>query len=180
MNILCETQQEYLSAKNYLGPGQRFLLERLNELFPEFSWQYVNNLAPAGYRIIQTAQARPWHHDFEKATAPYNAEFGYFTNWLDYFDEHLTLTLMISRGNFTFDYYPQTHGSYKDPILYEWDKLNGIADMQYTTLRYNVGDCAIQRGRFLHRTGASIFEDPVRITLQANAAIKGSVAYVFW
>ena len=94
---------------------------------------------------------------------------------------------MLTEGNFTYEYYPQTYSKYKEEPEFYCKKHHGLlgddcdCDLKDpVTLSYKKGDLIIAKDRYLHRVGASTFAKDQRITLQGHGVRKNKVLYIYW
>lgn len=160
------------------------LLERFSNLL---QCQYTSNFCKPAFQIVNQATPRIWHYDDEKLRYPYKVEFPDYTD-SSYFDNYYTLTIMISKGDFTYDYYPETYSEYKNEPMYYCRKHHGLigdecdCDLKdYKTIKYSVGDLVLTKGRYLHRVGSSKYSlDEQRMTIQGHIVAKNNIHYLYW
>ena len=182
---LLKLYKKYFEIPAYFGPGQQLLLTKLQALYPQYEFTYCKKLGPAAYKIIEFAQPEFFHTDGEKTSFYYKLEFADFANFDDYFDDHKIITLMLSKGHFTFDYFPKPYNDWdfgQNPI---WNRNTAFESFvmpkdSYKTINYKQGHLIVQNKNFVHRAGASRFTSGPRITLQGNIAIKKDKAFIYW
>jgi hypothetical protein len=184
---------KYLEDFEYQGAEQNLFLEKIAGMVP--NPQYCKSFARPGFHIIKSAGAKWWHYDIDKQFYPYHLEFPDYTHWETYFDFHYTFTLMLSKGTFTHDYYPNTYTDFREgPLPYEkfckthkhmllYGDTCPDPDCQlrsYDTITSNPGDLILVEGGYLHRIGASVIDKEPRITLQMTGVRKNDKTYLFW
>ena len=163
--------------------------EKLLKMFNKV--EYPLELSGPGFNIVTENPARSWHFDDEKFYYPYSDVFPDFTTFADYFDRVLTFTIMITAGNFTYDYFKETTTRYIEPnqspclnhIMLNGDNCSNpnCQLKHFDTVEYKKGDLLLGEDRFLHRVGFSNFtEGQPRITLQSQCVIKDDVLYLYW
>lgn len=177
--------QDYNNHRNLDNPWMyNLLLERFNQLF---ECKYTETLAKPAFQIINDTTPRVWHYDDEKTKYNYKTEFPESTG-IEYFDSVYTMTIMISSGNFTYNYYPETLSRYTSIPKYYCNKHHGLVgdicdcDLHnYQTINYSVGDLILTKDRYLHRVGASSYTNDInRITLQGHIVSKKDIHYLYW
>lgn len=184
--------------KDYNGIWHDILLNHMSELFGDV--RYLTKLAKPGFNKVDVDSGDPciWHYDSEKTVIPYFNEeiFSDYTHRLSYFDKVFTFTVMISDGDFTFDFYPQTVSEYiKPPDDYTntpcIGHLNLLGDecpnpdcplgANYETIHYKKGTLILQDVRMLHRKGRSVYTaNQPRISIQGHGVEKDGVVYLHW
>lgn len=176
-----EAIELYGVAENIQSVEYReFLLNKFSGIFKEVS--FIDGFEIPGFQIVEQSTPRLWHYDDEKIRYPYKSVFPDSD-----FDRWITFTIMLSAGEFTYDYYSETVSEYRDPPTYYCRKHHGLigdncdCDLQnYQTIKYGIGDMILADGRYLHRVGESAYSTEKRITIQGHIVTKGSVAYLYW
>jgi hypothetical protein len=161
------------------------MLKRFSEVFGNCS--YMKNMGKPGFQIITQNTPRIWHYDDEKLRYPYGIEFSDYTDF-SYFDRVFTFTIMLSDGNFTYDYYTETSSYYSDPAMYYCKNHHGLigddcgqCDLkEYKTIKYSIGDLVLTEDRYLHRVGVSDYNKDERITIQGHIVSKNNMFYLYW
>jgi hypothetical protein len=110
----------------------------------------------------------------------------------------LIFTTLLSDGNYSFDYYPETlslfSNNYKEaksisPICEQHRNLVGdecsnpkCKLKEFKTVYYKKGTMLMQDERFLHRVGFTDLNgsSDYRITLQGYGLIKNKILYLVW
>lgn len=174
------------------------LKNKLTKLFPKV--EFTNNFGKPGYTIILPNQPKAalWHYDNELPLFSYEKEFNdYNKNFHSYFNKAYTFVIMISNGDYSFDYYPQTVSKYKNTSEEEMsnffckDHVKLVGDIcsnpncnlkEYQTINYKQGTLLIQEERFLHRASPAKFNsnDDMRIIIRGYGVIKNNILYIFW
>jgi len=166
--------------------GQTLFATRLQEFYGVYNLRYMRGFSRPGYQIVTQETPRIWHYDDEKLRYPYEHAFPDYMRF-DYFDDAFTFTLMLTDGDFTYEYYPQTYSKYKEEPEFYCKKHHGLlgddcdCDLKDPiTLSYKKGDLIIAKDRYLHRVGASAFAKDQRITLQGHGVRKNNILYIYW
>jgi hypothetical protein len=166
--------------------GQAIFHTRLQDLYGVYGVHYIKKFSRPGYQIITQETPRIWHYDDEKLRYPYKYAFSDYKTF-DYFDEVFTFTLMLTDGDFTYEYYPQTESKYKEEPEFYCRKHHGLlgddcdCDLKDPVkLTYSRGDLIIAKDRYLHRVGGSSFANDPRITLQGHGVRKNNILYIYW
>lgn len=169
-----------ISSEEY----KQLLLSKFSGLFKEVS--FIDGFSVPGFQIVEQETPRVWHYDDEKLRYPYKVAFPEYKD-SKYFDRWITFTIMLSEGDFTYDYYSETESSYKEVPEYYCRKHHGLigddcdCDLkEYKKIKYSVGDMILADGRYLHRVGESSYSKDKRITIQGHIVTKDSVAYMYW
>lgn len=162
-----------------------FFRKRLST-YVNYDVRFLENFSRPGFQIITQETPRIWHYDDEKIHYPYTYAFSDYKSF-DYFDDAYTFTLMLTDGNFTYEYYPQTQSRYRSKPTYYCQKHHGLlgdeceCDLQDPIkIVYQKGDLIIAKNRFLHRVGSSLYRTDERITLQGHGVTKNKVLYIYW
>lgn len=181
----------YKSNGTFKHPAHILLKEKFQTIYDKV--EYLDEFSRPGFNIgrIGETEARIWHYDDEKFYYPYKNIFFDYTKFNDYFDEVFTLTIMLSKGNFSYDYFDETYTKYDSPnvsICQEHIGLKGdictnpnCILKEYKTINYQVGDLIIASGRELHRGGKSDYNNnQLRITFQGHGVVKDGICYLYW
>jgi hypothetical protein len=134
--------------------------------------KFFDKIAKPGFQIISDVEARPWHYDDEKLLYPYQREFADYTNF-DYFDKVYTLTIMLTNGEFTYDYTDEVS-------KYKTVEKPQFTPTEYKTIHYSRGDLVLTEDRYYHRVGLSNYSEELRMTLQGHAVVKNETLYLYW
>jgi hypothetical protein len=186
--------EKYFNSTRLYSPTHDLLLTKFQNLF-DINVKYFDKLSIPGYSYalpnngINEQPAHLWHYDDEKNFYPYSAEFPDYTD-LSYFDDIFTMTIMLTQGDFTYDYYKETYMKWPRPanslcnahVRFRGDvcsnpdcKLN-----DYVTVKYNQGTVNIGRQCRLHRIGKSVFTGDSRIAIQTHSVLKNNTLYLYW
>lgn len=177
------------------------LVTKLSQFYNKI--EFIPGFSRPGFQVIKLNENKKpsvWHYDSMIAAFPYERYFKDFDNFDTYFDEKLIFTTMLTDGDFTFDYYPETVSGFgKDffetssikPVCESHANLVGddcpnpfcaLKDGQYETLYYKKGTCLLQDKRFLHRVGLKDLNNSnnLRITMQTYGVVKNNTLYLVW
>jgi len=172
--------------------------QKLQELFTNVD--FTHNFGKPGYSIILPNQpgSHLWHYDNELPLFPYGKEFEDYNNdFHSYFDKSYTFVVMISKGNYSFDYYPETVSKYENTAegemlnYYCKEHVKLIGDLcpnvncnlkHYEKINYEQGTLLIQEERFLHRASPATFssENEMRVIVRGYGVLKNNRLYIFW
>jgi hypothetical protein len=148
--------------------------------------RFTQHFSRPGFQIITKETPRNWHYDDDKLHYPYAVEFPDYKTF-DYFDDAYTFTLMLTEGNFTYEYYPQTQSRYRSKATYYCQKHHELygddcdCDLKNPIkIVYQKGDLILAKNRQLHRVGPSTYKTDERITLQGSGVVKNKVLYIYW
>lgn len=185
----------YKQQPEFSGFWYDYLLERMSDQVNPAS--YTRAFSKPGFQLTKTSTPQPgiWHYNSEKIIFPYRDEFPDYTGSLDYFDGVYTMTVMLTDGNFRFDYYPETNSNWANNIIA--DIANTPCDKHihlegdecpnpkcplsnYTSIHYKKGTLVLQASRFMHRIGPSEFTGQPRITFQGHGVLKNNTLYLHW
>lgn len=175
-----------------------FFKEKLSTIFDNV--QFTNTFGKPGYSITlpDNPQTTLWHYDNELPLFPYEREFPDYNKDLhNYFEGVYTFVIMLSDGDYSFDYYPETNSEYKNSVEEEMEnsyckehvKLVGdnctnpnCTLNKYEKIHYKQGTLLIQDTRFLHRASPSEFKNPddMRVIARGYGLKKNGVVYLFW
>lgn len=185
---------QYLSKKGPYLPIHNILLDKFKNLF-QTEVRYLNYFSVPGFSYslpIDGTNEQPahiWHYDNEKTYYPYQVEFPNYTD-LSYFDDIFTMTIMLTQGEFTYDYFKETYATWpriEKDICPSHFRLRGdncenfhCILKSYLTVKYNQGTINIGRQSRLHRIGKSIFAGQPRITIQMHSVMKDNIIYLYW
>jgi len=190
-NIINKAHENYYKRKKEIEAIEdKWVFDLLLQKFKEkldMNCFYMHNFSKPGFPILTETLSKSWHYDDEKKLYPYNKEFPDYID-LTYFDEYSTITIMLSKGDFTFDYYENTSTKYNQnntPPHCKDHAIEGICNNcnlgQYKTINYEPGDLVLQLDRMLHRSGKSIYnQDKYRITIQGHCVKKDNKYYLYW
>lgn len=185
--------ERYLNGNKLFLPIHDLLLIKLQDLF-ETKVCYTDKFSPPGFscsKPIEGTVIQPpnvWHYDDEKNYYPYNAIFSDYTD-LSYFDDLFTMTLMLTHGDFTYDYHQETYQKWprQTEICKSHFRIRGddCGDPncklgQFQTIQYKAGTINVGRQCRLHRIGKSTFIHEPRIAMQMHAFMKDEVIYIYW
>lgn len=176
----------------FIHQSHALLKEKFETLYTKV--EYIDQFSRPGFNIGRTDSTSPrvWHYDDEKFYYPYKDVFLDYTKFNDYFDEIFTMTLMLSKGDFTFDYFEETENTYNSPDSSPFcpQHVGLIGDNcsnpncsleNYKTVNYQTGDLVLVKDRILHRGGKSDYNaDQLRITFQGQGVVKDGTCYLYW
>lgn len=187
----------YFNNNTYNLNASKLFKDKLSTLFPTV--EFTKNFGKPGFQIIkrnETSTPSVWHYDNVLVLFPYEKEFKNYTmDFSKYFDEYYIFTLMVSNGEASFDYFPQTESSFgKDiydaccntPICKKHVNLIGdscdCSLTEFNTIEYQQGTLLIQNERVLHRVGNRDINGSIdpRITLQTYGVVKDNILYLLW
>lgn len=172
--------------------------DKLSTLFSNV--EFTEHFGKPGYTVILPNQPRSylWHYDNELPLFPYSKEFHDYNNdFHGYFDKSYTFVVMLSKGNYSFDYYPETVSKYVNTFQGEMenyhckDHVKLVGDIcpnvncdlkQYEKVKYEQGTLLIQEERFLHRASPATFSDDneMRVIVRGYGVQKNNKLYIFW
>lgn len=171
---------------------------KLSKIFTNI--EFTKSFGKPGYTIILPDQPKAalWHYDNELSLFPFIQEFNdYNDDFHSYFEEFYTFIVMISDGEYSFDYYPETLSEYKNTQTEELsnyyckDHVKLVGDdcpnpncklKEYTRVDYKQGTLLIQKERFLHRASPANFknDNDLRVIVRGYGVMKNNVVYIFW
>lgn len=190
-----EQYKKIQQEPEFTGFWHDYLLEQMSaHVMPA---QYTQSFSKPGFQMTTTDILQPgiWHYNSEKIIFPYQEEFSDYTGNLNYFDGIYTMTIMLTDGAFTFDYYPETDSTWATDIMtdltntpcaehthWEGDKCPdpNCPLVRYETIHYKKGTLLLQDSRFMHRIGPSKYNDQHRITMQGHGVAKNNIMYLHW
>jgi hypothetical protein len=164
--------------------------------------EFISRFSRPGFQIIKLNENKNpsvWHYDNMITCFPFDGVFSdYSNNFDEYFDRKLIFTVLLSDGDYSFDYYPETISKFGknyfetsqiSPLCN--DHRNLVGDVcpnpscvlkEYKTVYYKKGTMLVQEERFLHRVGLKDLNDSenLRITLQGYGLIKNNILYLIW
>ena len=173
--------------------------DKLHAMYDDI--KFIPGFSKPGFQIIKLNENKNpsvWHYDDMLTCFPFEMYFKDYTNFKDYFDQKIIFTTLLSDGNYSFDYYPETLSEFgKDytesktisPICEHHRNLIGdnclnanCALKEFQTKYYKKGTMLIQDERVLHRVGMKDLNgsNNLRITLQGYGLIKDSTLYLLW
>lgn len=176
------------------------LKEKLSSMFDNVI--FIDKFSIPGFQIIKLDENKNpsvWHYDDMLTCFPFEKHFEDYTgNFNEYFDQKLIFTTLLTDGNFTFDYYPETISPF--PIDYKQARKsspvceqhrNLVGDdctnpdctlKEFKTVYYKKGTMLLQDERFLHRVGLQDLDgtSKLRITLQGYGLVKDNTLYLVW
>lgn len=189
----------YRHGTDYVPLMNTLLQAKLSKLFKNVA--YTSTFSKPGFHIIEPnhAEATQWHYDSDQPLMPYGLEFkDYQAPFVKYFDKIYTIILMLSDGEYSLDYYPETVSEYKDtkneelgnnPVCAEHRNLVGDACpnpncklKEYKTVHYTQGSLLMVDSRILHRASAPKFKNPtdLRVIVRGYAVQKDDTLYLYW
>ena len=190
----------YFESKYFDTPTIELLKNKLEPLFDRV--EFIPVFSRPGFQIIklnEDKQPSVWHYDNMITCFPFEHYFKDYTNNFDeYFDQKLIFTTLISDGQYSVDYYPETLSSfgkdYKEartisPVCK--DHRNLVGDhcpnpqcelVKYKSMYYKKGTMLFQDERVLHRVGLTDLNgsSDLRITLQGYGLVKDGTLYLVW
>lgn len=164
--------------------------------------EFIPSFSRPGFQIIklnENKNSSVWHYDNMITCYPFEKVFvDYSGNFNEYFEQKLIFTTLISDGNYSFDYYPETISDFgKD--YFSTSKISPVCDQHrnlvgdvcsnpncelkdFKSLYYKKGTLLIQEERLLHRVGLIDLNGSVdlRITLQGYGLVRNNVLYLVW
>jgi len=185
----------------YFDTDAIYLLKsKLSRFFEKV--EFIPTFSKPGFQIIKLNQNKNpgvWHYDNMITCYPFKRVFKDYTeNFNEYFDRKLIFTTVISDGEYSFDYYPETVSRFEKDF-YESSKIaplcnehrNLVGDIcsnvtcplkEFTSLYYKKGTLLIQEDRVLHRVGMKDLNgsDNLRITLQGYGLVRKGILYLVW
>ena len=173
---------------------------KLGQLFDHI--EFVPSFSRPGFQIIKLNEGKNpsvWHYDDMLTCFPFEKHFTDYTgNFNEYFEQKLIFTTLLSDGNYSFDYYPETLSlfgkDYKEaksisPICEQHRNLVGdkcanpeCKLKEFKTVYYKKGTMLLQNERFLHRVGLNDLNgsSDYRITFQSYGLVKNKKLYLVW
>jgi hypothetical protein len=176
------------------------LKDKLSVIFDEV--KFIQGFSKPGFQIIklnENKNSSVWHYDDMLTCFPYEQYFKDYTgNFNEYFDQKLIFTTLLSDGEYSFDYYPETLSSfgkdYKEartisPVCEQHRNLigdecsNPACNLnQFNSVFYKKGTMLLQDERVLHRVGLKDLNGSsnLRIALQGYGLVKNKTVYLVW
>lgn len=164
--------------------------------------EFIPNFSRPGFQIIKLNENKTpsiWHYDDMLTCFPFEKYFkDYIGNFNEYFEKKLIFTILISDGNYSFDYYPETASQFGknynesrtiSPVCKQHRNLVGdncsnseCKLKEFKTLFYKKGTLLIQERRFLHRVGFKDLDNSsnLRISLQGYGLMRNGILYLVW
>lgn len=190
----------YFETPYFDTPSIYLLKEKLETLYSKV--EFIPTFSRPGFQIIKLNENKNpsvWHYDNMITCYPFEKVFSDYTGDFDrYFDKKLIFATLLSDGNYSFDYYPETVSNFgKDffetstiaPLCQGHRNLVGDeCPNQECTLKdfksvyYKKGTMLLQDERFLHRVGLKDLNgtSDLRITLQGYGLVKNDILYLVW
>lgn len=178
----------------------QLLKDKLSTLFDNI--EFIPGFSKPGFQIIKLNENKNpsvWHYDDMLTCFPFEKYFSDYTgNFNEYFEQKLIFTTLLSDGNYTFDYYPETVSNfskdYKEartssPVCEQHRNLVGdncinpnCTLTEFKTAYYKKGTMLLQDERFLHRVGLQDLNGTsnLRITLQGYGLVRKGTLYLVW
>ena len=172
------------------------LRDRLLTIFPAV--EYTKAFPKPGFvvRLPEFDISALWHYDNELSLFPFQLEFPDYTgDFESYFEGHYSFIIMLSDGDYSFNYFPQTVSNYKDTAHEEMKNVvclhhvklvgdscaNAMCPLDnYETINYKQGTLVVQSRRMLHRGNLPTNDDNLRIIVRSYGVVKYGVLYLFW
>lgn len=186
---------------DYFDTEAIYLLKtKLETMFDKV--EFVTGFSRPGFQVIKLNENKNpsvWHYDDMLTCYPFEKYFKDYTgNFNEYFDQKLIFTTLLSDGNYSFDYYPETISpfgkDYKEsktisPVCESHRNLVGdnctnttCTLKEFKSIFYKKGTMLLQEERFLHRVGITDLDgsNDLRITLQGYGLVKNGTLYLVW
>ena len=190
----------YFNSEYFDTEAIYLLKSKLETMFERV--EFIAGFSRPGFQIIRLNENKNpsvWHYDDMLTCYPFEKHFKDYTgNFNEYFDRKLIFTTLLSDGNYSFDYYPETISpfgkDYKEsrtisPVcenhrnLVGDDCTNPICPLtEFKSVYYKKGTMLLQEERFLHRVGITDLDgsNDLRITLQGYGLVKDNTLYLVW
>jgi hypothetical protein len=190
----------YFESKYFNTDAVYLLKQKLETLFSRV--EFIQGFSRPGFQIIklnENEQPSVWHYDDMLTCFPFEKYFSNYTgNFNEYFDQKLIFTTLLSDGNYSFDYYPETLSSFGKTYIEArtispvcTDHRNLVGDncpnptcslTKFETVYYKKGTMLLQDERVLHRVGLKDLNgsSDLRITLQGYGLVKDNILYLVW
>lgn len=191
---------DYFETDYFDSSAVELLKTKLGQWFDHI--EFIPTFSRPGFQIIKLNENKNpsvWHYDDMLTCYPFEKYFKDFAgNFNEYFEQKLIFTILLSDGNYSFDYYPETLSlfgkDYKEsksisPVCEQHRNLVGDACpnpecklKEFKTVFYKQGTMLVQNERFLHRVGLQDLNgsSDYRITLQSYGFIKDKKLYLVW
>jgi hypothetical protein len=182
------------------SPATQLLKDKLGNMFDEV--KFIQGFSRPGFQIIKLNENKNpsvWHYDDMLTCFPYKHYFDDYTgNFNEYFDQKLIFTTLLSDGEYSFDYYPETLSpfgkDYKEaqtisPVCKQHRNLIGDDCSNpecnlsgFKSAFYKKGTMLLQDERVLHRIGLQDLNgsNNLRIALQGYGLVKNKTVYLVW
>ena len=191
---------DYFESAYFDTPAVYLLKHKLEQIYGQV--EFIPGFSRPGFQIIKLDENKTpsvWHYDNMIACYPFEKIFTDYTgNFDEYFEKKLIFTTLISDGNYSFDYYPETISNFgKD--YFETSKISPVCSQHrnlvgdncanptcnlkdFKTMYYKKGTLLIQEERLLHRVGLSDLNgsSDLRITLQGYGLVRNGILYLVW
>lgn len=194
------TYGNYFESSYFDTSAVDLLKTKLGRFFNRI--EFIPGFSRPGFQVIKLNENKTpsvWHYDDMLTCFPFELYFkDYAGNFNEYFDQKLIFTMVLSDGNYSFDYYPETLSEfgcdYKEsktisPVCEQHRNLVGddcpnpsCTLQEFKTIFYKKGTMLIQEERVLHRVGIQDLNgsDQLRITLQSYGLVKDNILYLVW
>jgi len=182
------------------SPAAQLLKDKLGSMFNEV--KFIQGFSKPGFQIIKLNENKNpsvWHYDDMLTCFPYERYFNDYTgNFNEYFDQKLIFTTLLSDGEYSFNYYPETLSpfgkDYKEartisPVCEHHRNLIGdncpntaCTLNEFKSAYYKKGTMILQDERVLHRIGLTDLNgsSDLRISLQGYGLVKNKTVYLVW
>jgi hypothetical protein len=189
----------YFDDKPFESEATSLLVSKLEKLYDKV--EFIPVFSKPGFQIIKLNKNKVpsvWHYDNMITCFPYQMHFKDYDNFNTYFDEKLIFTTMLSDGEFSFDYYPETVSEFGKDFFESMsirpvceDHANLVGDncpntncqlKEFESVYYKKGSVLLQNTRTLHRVGIKDLNGTsnLRVTLQSYGVVKNNVLYLLW
>ena len=178
----------------------QLLKDKLSSMFDEV--KFIQDFSKPGFQIIKLNENKNpsvWHYDDMLTCFPVKRYFNDYTgDFNEYFDQKLIFTTLLSDGEYSFDYYPETLSpfgkDYKEaqtisPVCKQHRNLIGDDCTnpecnlnEFKSVFYKKGTMLLQDERVLHRIGLKDLNGSsnLRISLQGYGLVKNKTVYLVW
>jgi hypothetical protein len=182
------------------SPTAQLLKNKLSSMFDQV--EFVKDFSKPGFQVIKLNENKNpsvWHYDDMLTCFPFEKIFEDYTgNFNEYFDQKLIFTTLLSDGNYSIDFYPETLSpfgkNYKEsktisPVCEQHRNLvgdkcsNPVCKLsEFKSAYYKKGTMLLQDERVLHRVGLKDLSGScdLRITLQGYGLVKNKILYLLW
>lgn len=182
------------------SPATQLLKDKLSSMFDEV--KFIQDFSKPGFQIIKLNENKNpsvWHYDDMLTCFPVKRYFNDYTgDFNEYFDQKLIFTTLLSDGEYSFDYYPETLSpfgkDYKEaqtisPVCKQHRNLIGDDCTnpecnlnEFKSVFYKKGTMLLQDERVLHRIGLKDLNGSsnLRISLQGYGLVKNKTVYLVW
>jgi hypothetical protein len=190
----------YFDTSTVDSVATQLLKDKLGSMFNEV--KFIQGFSKPGFQIIKLNENKNpsvWHYDDMLTCFPYERYFkDYNGNFNEYFDQKLIFTTLLSDGEYSLDYYPETlspfGNDYKEtrnisPVCKQHRNLVGdecsnpeCQLSEFKSAYYKKGTMLLQDERVLHRVGLKDLSGSsnLRIVLQGYGLVKNKTVYLVW